>query len=218
MNTEKEIRFYFPKLKKNNLIEQIKLKWEYSHSCKEVTTMYDNPNPDFTFYSEKIDGRLRIRNSEQIDDRGIGPNQSSHGSACLVTWKRRLPEKKSNKIREEEEVEININADEAEQVVLIFEHILKCPVVSSYERVRHFFYGKNLQITLDEFPFGLMLEFELKGSGNDATLHKSISEMGLELDQASHLSCDDKYHELCENAGIKPRNNIKFSDSTMPTI
>ena len=218
MTTEQEARFYFPDSQRSMLIEKITSNWEYSHSYHEVTTMYDNPNPDLSFYKPEVDGRLRVRISKQVKDEELGASKNQNGSACLITWKRRIPEQQNDGIRREEEIEHSVHPDEAENAVGIYEKVLKCPRLSSYERTRHFFNGESLQITLDEFPFGLMLEFELKGTEDDSILNNAMKRFELAGEQASDLSCDDKYQELCESSGIKPKSDIAFSDPTMPKI
>lgn len=60
MKIEKEIRYYFSNDKLPELANKLGKIYKYTHSYHEITTMYDNPNPDFTFYSKKIDGRLRL--------------------------------------------------------------------------------------------------------------------------------------------------------------
>ena len=60
---ECEVRFYFPisKYEDWNLkLEQIK-KLNYAGRNYEKTSQYNHPMKEFDFYSEKIDGRFRLR-------------------------------------------------------------------------------------------------------------------------------------------------------------
>lgn len=98
----------------------------YTHSYHEITTMYDNPNPELTFYSKEIDGRLRLRYSKKSDSSVFGQTLSNiDESQCLVTWKRRIADNSGGSIRREEEVEYMVDAGEFESVKAIFEDVLK---------------------------------------------------------------------------------------------
>lgn len=222
MKIEKEIRFYFPDNELADIVKKLKSVYDYDYSYHEVTTMYDNPNPGLTFYSKEIDGRLRIRYSKLKESKEFGnPAETRNipASQCLVTWKRRLPDGLKGAIRREEEIEYSTPANEFESLTAIFEDILKCKRVSSYERIRNFLSTDKIQVTCDQFPFGLMLEIELKGSDADEQdLFSEVERLGLQPKDASNLSCDDMYFKLCRQHGQSPLPDIAFDDKTMPKI
>lgn len=222
MKIEKEIRFYFPENKLTELAKLLKSLYAYDYSYHEVTTMYDNPNPDLTFYSKEIDGRLRTRYSKLLESKIFGQTTGTKDapeSQCLVTWKRRLAGGLEGSIRREEEIEYSTPSDDFNSVTAIFEHVLGCKRVSSYERIRNFLSTDRVQVTCDEFPYGIMLELELKGDNLDEKdLFDEVLRLGLDADNASNLSCDDMYFKLCEENGLTPLADITFDDTSMPKI
>ncbi len=220
MKIEKEARYYFSYNNSNNIADKLAKQYKYTHSYHEITTMYDNPNPKMTFYSKDIDGRLRLRysNTTSVTEFGPAPSRFFDGSQCLVTWKRRIPEGRAGAVITEEEIEYSVSAEEFESVKSIFEDVLQCKRVSSYERTRSFLSAGSIQITYDKFPFGIMVEFELRNSSDEQILLKEITRMGLNHKDASNLSCDDMYNKLCSEQMVKPLSDISFDDQTMPKI
>lgn len=207
---EKEIRFYFPKNKFNLLKNKLK-NIKFCGSYYEITKMYNNPNPKYDFYSPSVDGRLRLRHSISLEDKtkGIG----------LVSWKQRIAKHSKELIRKEKEVEFTFDIKDIDSVKNIIENILQCPIVSSYERRRHYYSTSNFSITLDEFPFGLMLEFEFKKNNiSNADINNSLKLFSLKIEEASSLSCDDMYKNLCLKNNKKNKSDILFSDKNMPLL
>ena len=180
--------------------------------------MYDNPHPEFTFYSKEIDGRLRLRYSKKVDSSVFGRvSDDVDASQCLVTWKRRIAGD-NDAIRREEEMEYMVDVGGFQSVRSIFEDVLKCRRVSSYERIRNFLSADSVQITCDQFPYGLMVEFELKDGASEQLLINFIEKVGWELNGSSNLSCDDMYFQLCEEQGVTVLPDVGFADDTMPKI
>lgn len=212
MNIECEMRFYFPNNRSETLRAKLK-QFVYEGRYHEITTMYDNPNPDYTFYNSSIDGRLRIRMAKEMD----ATKENRYG---LVSWKQRMPAFKGESIRHEHEIEFHFNYTEAPAIKEIFEHVLNCPRISSYERYRNHYKSDELHITLDEFPFGLMLEFEIATDSDDVKkyLLKILDQFGLEKKDASSYSCDDMYKELCLKKDKSPKPDILFDDQDMPLL
>lgn len=207
---EKEIRFYFPANKFNLLKNKLK-NIEFCGSYYEMTKMYNNPNPKYDFYSPSIDGRLRLRYSMPVKNKtkGVG----------LISWKQRIPKYSNEFIRKEKEVEFNFGIEDIDDVRDIIENILRCPLVSSYERRRHYYSTSNFSITLDEFPFGLMLEFEFKKNNiSNANINNLLKSFNLKIEEASFLSCDDMYKNLCLKNNKKNKSDILFSDKNMPHL
>lgn len=206
-NIEKEIRFYFP-AKKLAVLKKKLREIRFCGSYYEMTAMYNNPNPKYDFYNKNVDGRLRLRQSVSLRNKtkGVG----------LLSWKQRIPGHLDKSIRKEKEVEFKFNISDYNNVKHIIEKVLRCPIVSSYERRRHYYSTANFSITLDEFPFGLMLEFEFKKNKISKTqIAKTLKLFDLKLEDASKLSCDDMYLDICLKNHKKNKPNISFSDRNM---
>ena len=62
-----------------------------------------------------------------------------------------------------------------------------------------------------------MFELEYAGEGPEqeafSELNNMIEVLGLDITDASNLSCDSKYQELCEHSGIKAESDILFSNN-----
>lgn len=207
---EKEIRFYFSTKKLAFLESKLKY-FNFFGSCHEVTKMYNNPNPMYDFYNPSIDGRLRLRYGVFFKDktRGVG----------LISWKQRILKHRNDLVRKEREVEFSFSMKDIDNVRVIIEEVLKCPFVSSYERRRHYYAANNFSITLDEFPFGLMLEFESKKNKiANREINSLLKKFNLKIANASLLSCDDMYKDLCRKNNKRIKPNILFNDKDMPHL
>jgi hypothetical protein len=215
-NIEKEVRFFYPASELDLLHKKIvDLVGDFRGRYYELTIMYDNPNPELSFYPQEIDGRLRFRTSIHSPQDKETTDTSNNSSK--ITWKRRLPKEEGSSVHKEEEIEADVNYEQYENMQLIFEKVLHCKRMSSYERYRSQYSMEGLEITLDEFPYGVMLEVELNGGSEDDLLDV-VKNLGLSIENSYHLSCDDKYVELCENSGQKVKDDILFNDSEMPKI
>ncbi len=207
---EKEIRFYFSANKFDSLKNKLK-NIKFCGSYYEMTKMYNNPNPKYDFYSPRVDGRLRLRYGKSLDNKSTGIG--------LISWKQRIPKHLNERIRKEKEVEFNFDIKDIDNVEDIIENILHCPLMSSYERRRHYYSTSNFSITLDEFPFGLMLEFEFKKNNiRNADINNLLNSFNLQIEKSSFLSCDDMYKNLCLEHNKKRKSDILFSDKKMPHL
>lgn len=189
------------------------------HSVKELTVMYDNPNPELTFYSKSVDGRLRIRTSEAGKKELLLEN-STDTEVSMITWKQRIPKYKNAKeeINREYEIEVNIESKEMKSMIMILENVLHCPRISSYERNRETVYIDNVEIASDTFPYGHVVELELKDSDDENELMRVMHLLELDKCKTSTLSCDDMYKKLCTLNGINAKTDILFNDDTMPSL
>ena len=189
------------------------------HSVKELTVMYDNPNPELTFYSKSVDGRLRIRTSE-AGKKDLLPENSTDTEVSMITWKQRIPKYKNAKeeINREYEIEVNIESKEMKAMIMILENVLHCPRISSYERNRETVYIDNVEIASDTFPYGHVVELELKDSDDENELMRVMHLLELDKCKTSTLSCDDMYKKLCTLNGINAKTDILFNDDTMPSL
>ena len=207
---ETEIRFYYSINSKDKLIDYFKQFNELNYRGRyyECTDQYNHPMKEFDFYDKKIDGRFRVRKT-------IGENISK----CMITWKRRLKDNDKELIHKEEEIEISINPDEYDNLCLLLENVLHLNMVESYERYRSVFSNEDVEIVVDEYPFGLCVEIENKSKNKDAdkVIEEWIKKLGFNINDAYRLSWDDKYSELCNQQNKKVENIVRFNKD-MPVI
>ena len=207
---EYEIRFYYNKEEKNNLISILdKID---SLSCEgsvyEKTIQYNSTLEGNDFYSESIDGRYRVRLTK-------GENFSK----CLLSWKRRLNDTNKSLINKEEEIECRINSEDYENFIYLTENVVKLKRVESYERYRTSYINNDIEISVDEYPFGIALELEAKSDVNqEKVIDKYMKLLNLKYENCYRLSWDDKYEELCLEQGINKKQDVLFSDKNMPIL
>lgn len=162
----------------------------------------------YDFYSKEIDGRFRVRKT-------IGDNVSK----CMITWKRRLKINVKQLIHQEEEIELQINPNEYENLCLLLENVLHLTIIESYERYRSIFSNEDIEIVVDEYPFGICIELENKSKTKEATevIKTWLDKLKFDINDAYRLSWDDKYSELCKEQNIKVEKIVRF-DKNMPRI
>ena len=207
---EYEIRYYFSKNNLEDIIEKLSKvnDLKKNERCYEKTIQFDHPSNEHSFYSKEIDGRFRIRITK-----------SEKKSKCKLSWKRRIPTTHIGDVNKEEEVEVNINAEEYDNLMFIVNNVLKMKSIESYERYRTTFTNNEIEVSVDEYPFGLALEIENKSETKDP--EKNVKEwsdmLGLDIKNTYKLSWDDKYTELCNQQGIEHYNHVTF-DKKMPQV
>lgn len=213
---ERELRFVLTAKQYAQLTNNLSVYSSNSGYCvHELTVMYDNPNPDLTFYSQKVDGRLRLRTCSSESPRILDSPEVRE--LTLLTWKQRLSSTIEEDLRAEHEVEISVESNQTPSLIMLLEEVLRCPKISSYERIREAIYINGIEVAVDEFPYGYVVELEIK----DGDLHnlehvkEAIIPVGARV---SHLSCDDLYKLMCAKAGIKVKSDIVFRDDDMPKI
>ena len=91
--------------------------------------------------------------------------------------------------------------------------------VESYERYRTIFENNEVEISVDEYPFGVCIEIENKSldKNPEEVVKKWVNKIRFNINEAYRLSWDDKYLELCEEQGIERFNEVTF-DKPMPSI
>lgn len=207
---EYEIRFYYPIEEYDNKLEKLKNIEGLSYGGKkyEITSQYDHPSESMSFYSEKVDGRFRIRKT-------VGDDSSK----CMLSWKRRLPSTTESNVNKEEEVEITIKPEEYDNLIFLVNDVLHMKEVEVYERYRTVFFNDEIEIVLDEYPFGLALEIEAKKEidNPEAVIDKYVKLLELDYNDSYRLSWDDKYGELCKEQNIEAFNKVLFANK-MPKI
>ena len=197
---ETEIRYYYSQKSKDKIIKYLK-----KFKC---TDQYNHPMKKYDFYSKEIDGRFRVRKT-------IGDNVSK----CMITWKRRLKSNVKQLIHQEEEIELQINPNEYENLCLLLENVLHLTIIESYERYRSIFSNEDIEIVVDEYPFGICIELENKSKTKEATevIKTWLDKLNFDINDAYRLSWDDKYSELCKEQNIKVEKIVRF-DKNMPRI
>ena len=206
---EYEVRFYFAREELEKLIEKIKNVEGLSmqNRCYEKTLQFDHPCREMSFYTKKVDGRFRVRITK-----------NDFISECKLSWKKRLPSTTETDINKEE-VELNINYNEYENLMFIIENVLKMKSIESYERYRTIFTNNEVEIAVDEYPFGIAVEIENKSDSEEPQkiVRKWVKKLNMDIKKAYRLSWDDKYSELCKEQKIEKYNHVTF-DLPMPQV
>lgn len=206
---EYEVRFYFSKSEKENIINKLNniKDLKCSGTFYEKTTQYNSSDSNNDFYSKSIDGRYRVRITK-------GENETK----CMLSWKRRLNDTKSGNVNKEEEIECRIDPRDYDNFIYLTENVVKMIRVESYERYRTNYDNDEIEVSVDLYPFGLALEIEAKCDKNqEEIVEKYVKKLGLDLKDSYRLSWDDKYSELCESQNIKKYSDVLFENKDMPS-
>jgi hypothetical protein len=207
---EYEVRFYYPSSEVNNLLDKLSELKELEKKPRtyEKTVQYNHSDSKYDFYSKEIDGRFRLRLSKNIEE-----------SKCKLSWKRRLPNTTENLVNKEEEKEVRISYEDVDNFIFIIENVMHFKVVDSYERYRIIFTNEDVEISIDEYPFGIALEIENKSSTKnpEEVVMNYVSKLKLNIKDSYRLSWDDKYVELCKEQNKEIYNEVTF-DKDMPSI
>lgn len=207
---EYEVRYYYPISKKEE-IEEILSKFEElkkSLRTYEKTIQFNHCDERYNFYSKEVDGRFRFR---------ISSNEKE--SKCKLSWKRRLKDTTDDLVNKEEEKEVNIPFDDKDNFLYIISNVMRFPIVESYERYRTTYSNEEVEISVDEYPFGLALEVENKSVDKDPVevVSKWVQKISLDLTHSYRFSWDDKYKELCKEQNVEICNEVTF-DKKMPLV
>lgn len=207
---EYEVRYYYPISKKEEIEEILSKFGELKKSLRtyEKTIQFNHCDERYNFYSKEVDGRFRFR---------ISSNEKE--SKCKLSWKKRLKDTTDDLVNKEEEKEVNIPFDDKDNFLYIISNIMKFPVVESYERYRTTYSNEDIEISIDEYPFGLALEIENKSTDKDPmeVVADWTKKMNLDINNSYRLSWDDKYKELCKEQGKEVFSEVAF-DKDMPEI
>lgn len=207
---EYEVRFYYPTEKLDKLINDLTNIKELKKSLRtyEKTIQFNHCDSKYDFYSKEIDGRFRVRISSNEEE-----------TKCKLSWKRRLNDTIANNVNKEEEKEVNISKDDIDNFMFIVNNVMHFNVVESYERYRTVFENQDVEISVDEYPFGIALEIENKSKikNPEEVVTYWVNKLGLDFNDSYRLSWDDKYLELCKEQGMEVYNEVTF-DKKMPFI
>lgn len=197
---ELEIKFLFNPTRASLIRKKIlKIKnISYEGRFYEKATMLDNAERAMN----KEDARLRVKE--------IKNEQNSRDSRIEFSYKRRI--QANGGIKKEEEIETSFISD-ADSFFKILNK-MGYQITTSYERYREIYTVNNSKITLDEFPFGYILEIE----GEEKEIKKISKLLNLKISNSYPLSCDDVYVDLCKREKITPKDHILFNDSEMPKL
>jgi hypothetical protein len=207
---EYEVRFYYANEELNNIIKKLKEIPNLKEQPRtyEKTVQYNHCDERFNFYSEEIDGRFRLRISKNTNE-----------TKCKLSWKRRLKSTTETEVNKEEEKEVRINPNDIDNFIFIVENVMHFTIVESYERYRTVFENDEVEISVDEYPFGVCVEVENKSTikNPEDVVKNWVNRIGLEINDAYRLSWDDKYLELCKEQKVEVFNEVTF-DRPMPSV
>lgn len=207
---EYEVRFYYGMEEIEKIIQNLDGMTELTKKLRtyEKTIQYNHSDKRFDFYDKEIDGRFRLR---------ISSNDKE--TKCKLSWKRRLKSTTETEVNKEEEKEVRINPEDIDNFIFIINNVMHFEVVESYERYRTVYENEDIEVSLDEYPFGVCVEIENKSlTKNPEEVVKTwVDKLGLNINNAYRLSWDDKYLELCDEQGIERYNEVTF-DKKMPII
>ena len=205
---EYEVRFYYESEELQNILKGLKGESGLKEQPRtyEKTIQYNHSDERFDFYSKEIDGRFRLR---------ISANDNE--TKCKLSWKRRLKATTETEVNKEEEKEVRINPNDIDNFLFIISNVMHFTTVESYERYRTVFENDEVEISVDEYPFGVCIEVENKSTtiNPEDVVKNWVNRIGLNINEAYRLSWDDKYLELCEEQGIERFNEVTF-DRPMP--
>ncbi len=207
---EYEVRFYYESEELKNILKNLnnEINLKEQPRTYEKTIQYNHSDERFDFYSKEIDGRFRLR---------ISSNDTE--TKCKLSWKRRLKSTTETEVNKEEEKEVRINPNDIDNFLFIISNVMHFTTVESYERYRTVFENDEVEISVDEYPFGVCVEIENKSiTKNPEDVVKNwVNRIGFNINDAYRLSWDDKYLELCEEQGIERFNEVTF-DRPMPSV
>ena len=205
---ETEVRFYYSIKNLDKVLNYLKSfkELKYDGRFYECTDQYNHPMKEYDFYSDDVDGRFRVRRT--INDKK---------KKCMISWKRRLHV--GEKIHNEEEIEVNIKPEDYDELCFLLTGVLHLFLLESYERYRHVFKNKDVEVVVDEYPFGLCIEIENKSKSKNpqGVIQEWLDKLKLDIHDAYPLSWDDKYEELCREQNKRIEYLVRF-DKDMPQV
>ena len=207
---EYEVRYYYNTSELDNLINVLSKFNDLKKGLRtyEKTIQFNHSDSRYDFYSKEIDGRFRFRIS--VND---------EVKKCKLSWKRRLPSTIDTDVNKEEEKEVSIPYEDLDNFLFIVNNVMHFTVKESYERYRTVFVNDDIEISVDEYPFGVALEIENKSVSKNPedTVREWVNKIGLDINDSYRLSWDDKYKELCESQNIEMYSEVSF-DKIMPSV
>ena len=187
-NIEVELKFEINKSEIVSFNKKLKnLGFILSKRVYELNVMYDNPSQ----IMQTTDGRIRLRKS---------------GGDAILTYKKPLSRKG---IKKEIEYETKVsNFDIMEKILKMMEFTK----TTSYERYRSYFHKNDIEVMIDEFPYGVFVEIE----GNERVIIGVSNDLGFNIKDNLTDSCDTIYTKRCIEKGIEPSKHILFNKCNLP--
>ena len=171
----------------------------------------------FYYGSEELEKILE--NLRRESDLKEQPRTYEKTTQYKLSWKRRLKSTTETEVNKEEEKEVRINPNDIDNFLFIISNVMNFKTVESYERYRTVFENDDVEISVDEYPFGVCMEIESKTTTKNPedVVKDWVSRIGLDINNAYRLSWDDKYLELCEEQGVERFDEVTF-DKPMPSV
>lgn len=204
---ETEVRFYYSSDSKDDILNYLSTFKELKFKGRfyECTDQYNHPMREYDYYSEDVDGRFRVRKS--INEKT---------KQCMISWKRRLHVGES--IHNEEEIEVHIKPEDYDELCFLLTGVLHLYLLESYERYRNVYTNKDVEVVVDEYPFGICIEIENKSKKKnpEEVIQEWLHKLDFDLKDSYPLSWDDKYEELCKEQNKRIEYLVRF-DKDMPS-
>ncbi len=185
---EIELKFEINKNKISSFNKKLQeLDFALERRVHEISVMYDNPSK----IMQITDGRIRLRKS---------------GEDTILTYKKPLTREG---IKKEIEYEVKVSDFNTMEKILKMMEFTK---TTSYERYRAYFHKNDVEVMIDEFPYGVFVEIE----GNEKNIIKISNELGFDMKYNLTDSCDTIYTQRCIKKGIEPSKHILFNKCNLP--
>lgn len=96
--------------------------------------------------------------------------------------------------------------------MFIVNNVLKMKPIESYEGYRTTFVNDDIEIAVDEYPFGIALEIENKSETKnpEEIVKEWVDLLGLDIKDSFRLSWDDKYSSLCREQNVEHYDHLAF--------
>ncbi len=121
----------------------------------------------------------------------------------ILTYKEKQGEDTVYKVR----TEIETGIDDSEQMIEMLKY-MGFIITFVYQKRRKYYKKDNIEITVDELPFGKYIEMESTREEIDILSKK----LNLELTEISNMSYLDLYESICEEDGIESSSITAFTD------
>ena len=185
---EVELKFEINKNEIDSFDKRLKeLGFIFLKRVYELNVMYDNPSS----IMQITDGRIRLRKS---------------GKDTILTYKKPLSREG---IKKEIEYETKVSDFDIMEKIL---EMMEFTKTTSYERYRSYFHKKNVEVMIDEFPYGVFIEIE----GNERGIIEVSNNLGFNIKDNLTDSCDTIYTTRCIKKGIEPSKHILFNNCNLP--
>ena len=202
---EYDARFYYSKEELDKIIDRLNNISELHSNLRiyEKVIEYDNRNKKYHLdNNEHL--RIRISHNELINK-------------CKLSWKKEVTNKSG--IKSIEEKKVKINYVDVDNLVYILDKVMHFKVSMCYERYRIIYENNDIEISVDEYPFGICIKVENKSIDRLPlnVINEWVDRLGLNRKDLENLNALDEYYKLCQEQNIKYYKEITF-DKPMPII